>query len=279
MPIMYCMGVPCGRPHILRTEGSNDMTRTLLDRELHELDTQIIRLGGLVDDALGTALEALETGDLAKSGMVIEADTIIDSLRAAIEEHTIRLLTLQQPLGGRDLRLLTSVLSIAGDLERAGDGAAGIAQIILRMDPLRNVSAAQSEITLNVSEAARGEDQITETSILLGMLDLGKEARRVLQGTIDAFARRDAKAARYIWEEDDVVDVRYHLVRHDLMAMLEGARAIPALQSDSRILQRATYLLWIAHKLERVGDHCSNICERVVFIVEGETSIKPRREE
>src|SRR5437588_12747769 len=96
------------------------MARTLLDRELHELDAQIIHLGELVDDALGNALEALETGDIAKSGMVIEADTIIDSLRAAIEEHTIRLLTLQQPLGRRDLRRLTSVLSIAGDLDRAG---------------------------------------------------------------------------------------------------------------------------------------------------------------
>ncbi len=58
------------------------------------------------------------------------------------------------------------------------------------------------------------------------------------------------------------------------MAMLEGARAIPALQNDARILQRATYLLWIAHKLERMADHCTNICERIVFIVEGETSMK-----
>lgn len=113
------------------------MARTLLDKELQELDAQIIRLGSLVDDALTKALEALETGDIAKSGMVIEADTVIDSLRMAIEEHTIRLLTLQQPLGGRDLRYLTSALSIAGDLERTGDGAAGIAQIILRMTPLR----------------------------------------------------------------------------------------------------------------------------------------------
>src|SRR5437660_12028147 len=113
------------------------MTRTLLDRELQGLDSQIIQLGNLVDDALAKALEALETGDLAKSGLVIEADATIDSLRAAIEEHTIRLLTLQQPLGGRDLRYLTSALSIAGDLERTGDGAAGIAQIILRMAPLR----------------------------------------------------------------------------------------------------------------------------------------------
>lgn len=251
------------------------MSRALLDKELHELDTQIIHLGSLVDEALGLALEALETGDLAKAGMVIEADTIIDSLRAAIEEHTIRLLTLQQPLGGRDLRLLTSALSIAGDLERTGDGAAGIAQIILRMTPLRSSNAPQVKIEVIPADE---DDQITEASVLNGMLELGREARRVLQGTMEAFATRDAEAARFIWEEDDVVDVRYHLVRHDLMAMLEGARAIPALQNDARILQRATYLLWIAHKLERIADHCTNVCERIVFIVEGETSIKPTQD-
>jgi phosphate transport system protein len=261
-----------------QAERSNEMARSILDKELQDLNEQIIKLGGLVDDALEKALEALELGDLAKSGMVIEADAMIDSLRAAVEEHAIRLLTLQQPLGGRDLRFLTSALSIAGDLERTGDGAAGIAQIILRMTPLRGPEEASGGAKVIASENAHNSGEITESSVLHGMLELGKEARRVLQGTMDAFARHDAAAARYIWEEDDVVDVRYHLVRHDLMTMLEGGRAIPALQSDSRILQRATYLLWIAHKLERVGDHCSNVCERIVFIVEGEMSIKPAQE-
>src|SRR5229473_2855838 len=130
------------------------MSRTVLDKELQGLTDQIIRLGSLVDDALGEALEALEVGDLAKAGIVIETDAIVDSQRSAVEEHTIRLLTLQQPLGGRDLRLLTSALSIASDLERAGDGAAGIAQIILRMDPLRSSNEAQDEITLNAAEVA-----------------------------------------------------------------------------------------------------------------------------
>lgn len=254
------------------------MARTVLDQELDGLDREIIQLGSLVNDALGKALEALETGDLAQSGMVIEADAIIDSLRVAVEEHTIRLLTLQQPLGGRDLRFLTSALPIAGDLERTGDGAAGIAQIILRMTPLRSNTA--SPIKIADTSLVRPDDsaEINEASFLRGILDLGYEARKVFQGTMDAFARRDANAARYIWEEDDVVDVRYHLVRHDLMALLAGARAIPALQNDALILQRATYLLWIAHKLERVADHSGNICERVVFIVEGETSIKPTQE-
>jgi phosphate transport system protein len=249
-------------------------TRTILDKELQELDEQILRLGSLVDDALAKVLAALETGDLATAGIVIEGDTIIDSLRASIEEHTIRLLTLQQPLGGRDLRYLTSALSIAGDLERTGDGAAGIAQIILRMAPLRGRTIPQVEVE-GTSAAGDGSKQtVTEVSVMHGILELGKEARRVLQGTMKAFKDRDANAARYIWEEDDVVDVRYHLVRHDLMAMMAGAHAIPALQSDSLILQRVTYLLWIAHKLERVGDHCSNVCERIVFTVEGETNIQ-----
>ncbi len=248
------------------------MARTVLDKELQELDEQIIRLGDMVDDELGKALEALGAGDLAKAGMVIENDDRTDSLRAAIEEHAIRLLTLQQPLGGRDLRFLASALSIAGDLERMGDGAAGIAQNILRMAPLRG--EMMPHVTIEKEAPDKGlHEEVTEEAIMHGILELGNEARRVLQGTMKAFADRDVKAARYIWEEDDVVDVRYHLVRHDLMAMMTGARAIPALQNDSLALQRATYLLWIAHKLERVGDHCSNICERLLFIIEGESYI------
>jgi phosphate transport system protein len=248
------------------------MARTILDNELRDLDAQIIRLGEMVDDALALSLDALKTGDLAKSGMIIENDDRVDSLRAAIEEHTIRLLTLQQPLGGRDLRFLASVLSIASDLERMGDGAAGIAQNILRMTPLRGETMPHVTIEKEVG-GKNLHEEVTEEAIMHGIQELGHEARRVLQGTMKAFTERDAKAARYIWEEDDVVDVRYHLVRHDLMAMMSGARAIPALQNDSLVLQRATYLLWIAHKLERVGDHCSNICERLLFIIEGESYV------
>jgi len=240
--------------------------RTVLDAELRQLDEQIRHLGDLVNEALGKALESLETGDLAKSGLVIESDAIIDSLRAAIEEHAIRLLTLQQPLFGRDLRYLASALSIAGNLERMGDAAEGIAQIILRMLSLQGNIAIQA-----VHDGIRCSP-LTEQSVRQSLIELGREAQRLLTGTMKAFTERNSKAARYIWEEDDVIDVRYHLVRHDLMAMMTAAHAIPALQHDAKVLQRATYLLWIAHKLERIGDHCGNICKRVVFIVEGEAN-------
>ncbi|EFH85377.1 phosphate signaling complex PhoU family protein [Ktedonobacter racemifer] len=250
------------------------MSRSILEKELQELDVHILCLGTMVDEALERALEALAAGDLAKAGMVIENDARIDSLRTAVEERAIRLLTLQQPLGGCDLRYLASVLSIVGDLERAGDGAAGIAQNILRMAPLRGDAMPHVKMEIAGMKDADSGHTITEASIMKDMLALGEEARRVLQGTMNAFKDRDVKAARYIWEEDDVVDVRYHTVRHDLMTMMAGAHAIPALRNDSLILQRTTYLLWIAHKLERVGDHCSNVCERLLFIVEGDSYVQ-----
>jgi len=248
------------------------MVRTVLDAELERLDEQIRHLGALVDEALGKVLEALETGDLAKSGSVIESDAAIDSLRATVEEQAIRLLTLQQPIFGHDLRYLASALSIAGELERTGDAAEGIAQILVRMAPLQSNVSFQTPYTTGTVAYGTNGNSLTEQSAKQSLIELGREAQRVLRGAMKAFAERNSKAARYIWEEDDVVDVRYHLVRHDLMTMMAGAHAIPALQQDAKVLQRVTYLLWIAHKLERVGDHCANICERVVFIVDGGTN-------
>src|SRR5579859_2596041 len=175
------------------------MTRSILDTELQQLDEQIIHLGTLVDEALDKVLEALETGDLAKSGLVIESDAAVDSLRAAVEEHAIRLLTLQQPLFGRDLRYLASTLSIASDLERMGDATEGIAQIILRMSPLQSNTSFQTAHTAKTAPFGNASNYLTEQSARHSLIELGREAQRVLKGTMKAFAERNSKAARYIW--------------------------------------------------------------------------------
>src|SRR5215469_1366494 len=154
------------------------MTRTVLDAELQRLDEQIRHLGTLVDEALGKVLEALETGDLAKSGFVIESDAAIDSLRATVEEHAIRLLTLQQPLFGRDLRYLASALSIAGELERTGDAAEGIAQILLRMAPLQNNVSFQTPYTTGTVAYGKNGNHLTEQSARHSLIELGREAQR-----------------------------------------------------------------------------------------------------
>jgi len=262
------------------------MTRALLDKALQELDAQIVQLGSLVANALAQTLEALEVGDQDKAGAVVVSDTPIDDLHLAIEKLTFRVLALQQPLAGRDLRHLTSLVPIAIDLERIGDEAEAIAQNVLRMMPFRSgetpqagtyVQQAQGENKLSDS---RGEgNQFTEASLLQGILDLGQKVRSLLQETMKAFTDRNAEAARRLWEEDKMVDRGAYRVRHVVLAMLEGAHAIPALQHDPHMVQRATSLLWIDHELERVADHCTNICERIVFIVQGETDMRPLPEQ
>jgi phosphate transport system protein len=251
----------------------------MLDVQLHEISTGIIKLGTLVETALEQALQAVQSGDQALCGLVIASDRTIDDLRFEVERLAFQSLTLQQPLAGRDLRFLSSAPSITGDLERTGDNATGIAKLLLRMAPLRATDT--NAVHIDPSAVADGgrkrpsDHAITEDSIVFGLLNLGQEAGRLLRETMRAFEQRDAHAARRIRQEDDVVDVRYHLVRHDVMTMLAGMHAIPALQQDSLIMQRMTYWLWIAHNLERVGDHCTNMCERIVFFLEGDGIIHP----
>lgn len=246
-----------------------EVARTTLDTQVHEIRTRIIRQGTLVQMALEQAIQSVQNGDQALCRLVIASDGTIDEVRSEVERLAFQSLTLQQPLAGHDLRFLSSAPSIAGDLERMGDNAAGIAKLLVRMAPLHAAGLA-------AQDQKRPLDRVmTEASIVSGIVDLGQEARRVLLGAMGAFEQSDAHAARFIWQEDDVVDVRYHLVRHDLMTMLTDIHAIPALQQDSRIMQRMTYWLWIAHNLERIGDHCTNICERLVFILEGDATIKP----
>lgn len=256
------------------------MARAVLDQQLHEITTRTIRLGTLVDKALEQALQGVQSGDQALCGVVIAADVEIDKLRAEVEQQAFKSLTLQQPLAGHDLRFLCSVPSIVADLERVGDNAAGIAKLLECMVPLQARGMSQAQMPPSVASPSRPQketsaDPVTEAAIVTAILTLGSEARHLLQETMRAFAQSDTQAARSIWQEDDVVDVRYHMVRHDLMTMLTAMHAIPALQQDSLVLQRMTYWLWIAHNLERVGDHCTNVCERIVFFLEGDGIIKP----
>ena len=269
------------------------MSRVLLDNELQGLDAQVIQLGSLVDAALAQALEALEMGDQDRAGTVVVSDTTIDDLHLAIEERTFRVLTLQQPLAGRDLRYLTSLVPLAIDLERIGDEAEDIARNVLRMLPYRFAGTPQASTPVQQEQdedsltdlADTGKESptinrgATEASIMLRMLDLGREVRSLLQWTMKAFAERNAEAARSLWEQDKVVDQHSYAVRRDVILMLEGARAIAALEHDPHMVQRATHLLWIVYQLGRVADHCTNICERIVFIVEDETDILTSLEE
>jgi phosphate transport system protein len=239
------------------------MTKTSLDAELQELNAQILQLGILGDRALEEALDALMMGDREEVAKVIRRDNDIDNLHLLIEEHTFRILSLQHPVFGYDLRFLTSAVPIAIDLERIGDEAEEIAQDVRRMVPFEDVKrTATVQLDPEIQESIRQR-----------LFALGHEVRVQLQQTMKAFAERDAQAAYTVWSKDSLIDKQYYEISRDLTAGLEQHQSVPISDRDLSHVQHVVYLLWIAHALERAADHCTNICERIVFMVEGETDI------
>ncbi len=259
------------------------MARTVLDGQLQDIKTKIACLGKYAKTALEESLRALETDDQELCNSIIASDRRIDDLRTEVERQAFRALILQQPLAGYDLRFLSSVPAIVSGLERIGDNAVGIAKLLVRMAPLRagGISRFQVDAGKQDNEKQLGipNHTVNERTIITGLLDLGREGCRVLEETMRVFERGSSQEARALWQEDDVIDVRYHMVQNDLMTMLNAIHAIPALQQDDLIMQRMTYWLWIAHNIERIGDHCTNICERVVFTLDGDGTIMQKLED
>jgi phosphate transport system protein len=243
------------------------VARTVLDGQLQDIKAKIACLGKYAQIALKESLSALETGDQSLCNTIVASDRKIDELRAEIERQAFRALILQQPLAGYDLRFVSSVPAIVAGLERIGDNAVGIAKLLVRMAPLRVQGISQFQVDSNHGSEKHIHTPyhtVNERTIINELLDLGQEGCRVLKETMQVLEREDSQAARALWQEDDVIDVRYHMVQNDLMTMLSAIHAIPALQHDDLIMQRMTYWLWIAHNIERIGDHCTNIFELVI---------------
>jgi len=215
------------------------MLRTVLDRKLGELRGAVLLMGESVDVATARAVDALARGDRAAAEAVIKGDDVIDQECRAIEEMGAHLITLQQPALG-DLRAVLAALGIAEELERIGDHAEGIAQLVTRL------SSAPSRETL------------------LGLAGLAALARVQLQAALDAYRAGDQVRARTVWAGDDAVDNLHNRLVQSLLTAMTG---------DQEELATDTYLLWVAHNLERIGDRAGNICERVVFIATGERRI------
>jgi len=213
------------------------MTRETFDRELHRLQDEVLILGGLVEKAIIQSVEVLKRRDLEGARRLIAQDRrVINEKRFAIESEALTLIATQQPMAG-DLRVIAAVLEIAHELERMGDYAKGIAKINLMM----------------------GDEPLLKPLVDIPLM--AEKARSMLHQALEAFVRRDVELARAIPKQDDEVDALYNQVYRDLLALM--------MQNPSDI-DRATYLLWVAHNLERTADRVANICERVIFMVTGE---------
>ncbi len=210
-------------------------TRAAFDRQLQTLQDDILVMGSMVEKAIERSIEALVRLDADLARQIIADDRAINDLRWRLEEDAVRLIATQQPMAS-DLRLIASVIPITTELERMGDHAEGIAKIVL-------MHGSQSPVKPLID--------------IPRMADL---AQSMLRRSLDALIRRDADAARAIAREDDDVDNLYDQVYRELLTyMIE----------DPHTIQRATWLLWAAHNVERIADRATNICERVGYVVTG----------
>ena len=211
------------------------MLRVDLDRQITHLQEEIALMANVVDKAIYRSVEALKERDLAESQSVVDGDDYIDQKRYEIEEICVDLIATQQPMAG-DLRAIIAMLHIAVELERMGDYAEGIAKISLLM----------------------GDEPPLKP--LIDIPRMANKATEMLRDSMDSLVERDLPKAEKVLDDDDEVDDLYDQVYRELLLFMI---------QDPRSIQRATYLLWAAHDLERIADRATNIAERVMFLITG----------
>ena len=212
--------------------------------ELSAVKVRLLTMSGEAEAALGLAVEALLERDADKARRVIENDRTIDNMEMEVEEQCINLLALQQPMA-RDLRMLTSALKIANDLERVGDHAVNIAQSAERLAEARAI-APEPEI-----------------------VEMARLSREMLSDALEAFIRGDAQGGRDVCLRDDKVDALHRSVFRILLTHM---------MEDPHTISTGMELFLVSRNLERVADLATNIGEDVVFLVEGK-SIKHHAED
>lgn len=210
--------------------------RSHLDRELRDIQDDLLRLGSMLNTTISRALQSLASRDIALARQIVADDAEINALRFHIEEQCVHVIATQQPAAS-DLRAIVAAMNIVGDLERMADHAAGIAKVVIRM----------------------GDEPLLKP--LIDIPRMADECRNMTTRALDAYVARDTEMARAVAARDDIIDELYQQIFRELISyMLE----------DPHTVSRALYLLFAAHNLERIGDRAVNIAERVIFLTSGE---------
>lgn len=208
--------------------------RAHFDEQLELLNQELIKMGGLCEEAISTAVKALVSGDKALIPHVVTTETEIDQKEHDIERLCMRLLLQQQPVA-RDLRVISSALKMISDMERIGDQASDIA-----------------EITKYISEA--------DVKSRVHIEDMAKATIQMVTDSVDSFVKKDLTQARAVMKYDDVVDDLFAQIKEELIQMIG---------EDTNNGELCIDLLMIAKYFERIGDHATNIAEWVEYSVTG----------
>jgi len=214
------------------------MLRKMFYQDIRKTQDEILLLGSMVEEAIFLSIKALQVRDIEAARQILMDDMRVNEKRFEIENQVMTMIATQQPMA-HDLRVLASMFEIAGELERVGDYAKGIALLCIRI----------------------GERPLVKSLIDLPLM--AELATDMLHRALGAFVTEDLEAALAIPKEDDQVD--------DLYLQFYRVMMTYVMENPSNI-DEANYLLWIAHNLERTADRVSNICERTVFIVTGKIS-------
>ena len=210
--------------------------RNRFDRELVQLNDELIEMGSLIEKAIEMAISALVKQDVEMAEKTIEFDSEIDQQERTIENLCLKLLLQQQPVA-KDLRVISSALKMITDMERIGDHASDI-----------------SEITIHLAKQAYIKE-------LKPIQEMAKEATVMLVKSIEAFVNKDMVLAGEVIGRDDIVDDLFIEVKNDLIRLIHD---------DAGNGEQAADFLMIAKYLERIGDHATNIAEWVIFSITGQ---------
>ncbi|BDR14460.1 phosphate signaling complex protein PhoU [Vibrio sp. STUT-A11] len=203
--------------------------------ELESIRTHVLTMGGLVEQQLSYAIQALNKEDIELARKVVRDDHKVNAMEVSIDDACTRIIAKRQPTA-KDLRLIIAIIKTITDLERIGDVATRIAYVAIE-------SPSSKERHFQVS-----------------LEPLCRQAIQMLHQVLDAFARMDVEAAAEVHKQDDKIDAEYEAVIRQLMTyMMEDPKNIP------NILQ----VMWSARAIERVGDRCQNICEYIIYFVKG----------
>jgi len=207
------------------------------DEELGKLKEKILKMSSLVEKAIHLSIKALVDRESELAQQIIKSDDQINMLEIEIDEFSLKLLALRQPQAG-DLRLITSIMKINNDLERIGD------------------------LAVNISERTIELLKFPIVKPLIDIPRMAEIAQGMVKDSLDAFVNRDSKLARSVCERDDKVDnLNDQIFRELLTYMLQ----------DPKTIERAVDLILVGRNLERIADHATNICEDVIYIVDGKT--------
>lgn len=206
--------------------------------ELEELRNKVLAMGGLVEQQISDALEAVENLDGELGESVVFTDHKVNAMEVKIDEQCSWIIARRQPTAS-DLRLLLTIIKTITDLERIGDEAEKIGHM------------ASMLADMNVRSSISQHDEI---------MYLGQEVRQMLHDTLDTFARLDNKDAARIAQRDEKVDRQYESILRKVMTYM---------MEDPRTITQNMNIIWVARALERIGDHTKNICEYIIYLVEG----------